>query len=80
MTQETSSINAALSGLFEGYSSVKKLPNDYHTLVAALHLSFAEEAGFEVKLQKLDEVFARNPQYIDLQEAVFDLLMVHFYQ
>ncbi len=78
MIQETSSINAALSGLFEGYALVKKLPNDYHTLVAALQQSFSEEAGFEDKLRKLDEVFSRNPQYIDLQEAVFDLLMVHF--
>lgn len=78
MTQETSSINAALSGLFEGYTSVKKLPNDYHTLLAALQQSFSEEAGFEDKVKKIDEVFARNPQYIDLQEAAFDLLMVHF--
>ncbi|MDZ4757312.1 MAG: hypothetical protein SGJ10_04115 [Bacteroidota bacterium] len=78
MTQTNSSINAALNGLFEGYASVKKLPNDYHILVDELQKSLALEMGFEDKVKKLDEIFSRHPQYIELQEAVFDLLMVHF--
>ena len=71
-------IQASLIGLFKGFASVRKECESYQPLVKEIALILASDQGFTEKYSAVDAIINQNPQFEDLREALFDLVMIRF--
>lgn len=70
-------VKQAIEAGVKQYASVKQVESD--DLLKSIESVFDLESSFMVKVQKMDVILDDNPEFEEIREVVFDLLLINFF-